>query len=70
MPTHCNCEDWKPGTEQLNSALQMADIHGIQYRIKHFIYCPWCGRRVLDVGEVTTKQPIWDVSSSAGTEET
>ena len=43
----CICIDWKDNIAQLNSGFTMQAIHGGGgYSGKHFIYCPWCARKL------------------------
>lgn len=49
LPNHhpdkksCTCDNWESGTKNLNAALSIAHIHGQDYSIEAFQFCPWCG---------------------------
>jgi len=42
---HCNCEDWKYA-KKIDSIIMYANVHGIKYDGKQFIYCPWCNKKL------------------------
>lgn len=47
-----DCEDFKIGMPQIESALIMASPHihswGVEYTGKQFKFCPWCGRILVE----------------------
>ncbi len=44
--TKCNCKDWQPNIDKINSAITMDFVHGKEYTGKPFEYCPWCGKKL------------------------
>lgn len=47
----CKCKDWKENIGKLNSGFAMSVIHGmVGYTGKQFIFCPWCGEKLIKEG--------------------
>jgi hypothetical protein len=49
----CDCKDWKPNVEIIDSALAIAFIHGFQQddHVDVFNFCPWCGKKLVEVAD-------------------
>lgn len=43
---YCDCQDWKPGIEEINGFISFAWCHDIGYKGKCFVFCPWCGKKL------------------------
>ena len=55
MAADCGCDDWKKGTAVINSALAFCENHGFApYSGKPYVFCPWCGTKILGKGGVAT----------------
>ena len=57
MATDCGCEAWKENTPKINGAIAVAANHGIPYDGLPYIYCPWCGTKILGPGGVAVEPP-------------
>lgn len=45
----CNCEGWKIGQPQINTAWQNSvNHHGEEYNGPYYKYCPWCGKELQE----------------------
>ena len=46
----CNCKDWKPNIDIIDSYIVMDSIHvwgnKAGYTGKPFLFCPWCGDKL------------------------
>jgi len=42
----CKCDDWLKNVNLINSSITLAMIHGANYDIKVFKFCPWCGNKL------------------------
>jgi hypothetical protein len=42
----CTCKDWKESLPQINGAITLADLHGMKYTGKVFVFCPWCRKKL------------------------
>jgi len=49
-PKACRCEQWAKGKASLDGAVFMLTNHGMEYTEPPFIYCPWCGGRIVVEG--------------------
>ncbi len=48
--TECKCNDWKENIDELNSGFAFMSIRSTSYEGysgKHFIYCPWCSKKLV-----------------------
>lgn len=44
---NCDCEGWKIGQSQVDSAWMNSVLHhGPEYSGPHYKYCPWCGKEL------------------------
>ena len=41
------CSGWETGMKQIIGAQMLADNHGMKYTGKAFVFCPWCGQKIL-----------------------
>jgi hypothetical protein len=46
MPLKCKCPDWAVEIKGLIQEAQIAFIHGISFKGKQFVFCPWCGAKL------------------------
>ena len=45
----CNCNDWAENINKVSDPIIFQAIHGMGgYKGKCFIYCPWCGKKLID----------------------
>jgi hypothetical protein len=47
---NCTCPDWKPNIEIINGPYILQQIRqpGSVRPCKQFVFCPWCGRKLID----------------------
>ena len=45
---NCNCGDWQTNIDEINSGLILLQSHGMKVCLKFFIYCPWCGKKLIE----------------------
>lgn len=48
MSLKCDCEDYEGSMAQIIRAQLLEHVHGGQYTGKVFIYCPWCGKLLIE----------------------
>lgn len=41
----CDCPDWKEGIAEIWRFISLGNAHGMHYKAKFFIHCPWCGKK-------------------------
>ena len=51
MQLNCDCKDYKEGKNILDGITTLAYTHGVLYTAKQFVYCPWCGKKLIDKDE-------------------
>ncbi len=44
----CICDAWSRNLPKLNSAVDFVWIHGGDIHVETFIYCPYCGRVLIN----------------------
>jgi hypothetical protein len=44
----CICNDWKENSPKLEDVFVWSNVHGLKYTGKFFVYCPWCGEKLVD----------------------
>ena len=47
MKITCTCENYVESMPQIESAQILAYTHGIKYTGDIFVYCPWCGVKLI-----------------------
>jgi len=54
MIRYCDCLDWKPNIDYINSTIMMYSVHSYgadPYNLTLFQYCPWCGKKLKEKEE-------------------
>ncbi len=47
IATECPCAQWKANMAKLDPFWTLAWAHGFQYDGDIFVFCPWCGQKLL-----------------------
>ena len=47
----CNCKAWKENIPKIQGASVMMWNHGMEYTGDIFQYCPWCGKKLVELKE-------------------
>ena len=55
MNRKCDCPEWMNNIDIISCMLIHATIHGYPYTGIPFVYCPWCGKRLVE--EIFLKDP-------------
>ena len=42
------CKDWETGMNKINDFIVFGWTHRMLYDGKKFVYCPWCGKKLVD----------------------
>ncbi len=50
MTFGCDCADWKEYIPTINAAFVIAKVHGNDFPVKTFVFCPYCGRKLEEKG--------------------
>ncbi len=45
----CTCDLWEFNWPQLKKVQIFSILHGINYTADMFKYCPWCGKKLIEV---------------------
>ena len=48
MIRYCDCPDWEPNCNHINSSIVLSSIHNVMYDLTPFLYCPWCGKKLKE----------------------
>ena len=46
--TRCDCQDYKENMPKVDAPILLADLHGMKYDGKYFVFCPWCGKKMRE----------------------
>ena len=61
---NCNCADWEKEIKTITDLIVFASIHGIYHTGKHFKFCPWCGRPLLNEKELALQARIAELEQA------
>ena len=45
---NCDCKYWEPNIDKINSFIMLGFSHSIKFDGVPFIYCPWCGKKLVE----------------------